>query len=60
MKRQFTSAGLTNNSIRKALTDLLCKPIAQARAIWIPTAIDALRGGNGYAWQTPKENGDMG
>ena len=55
MKLLLTSAGITNRSIRQALVDLLGKPIAQAKALCIPTAIYALAGGTGYAWGTLKE-----
>ncbi len=60
MKLLLTSAGITNDRIRKALVDLLGKPIAESKAICIPTAIYALPGSNGYAWQTLSELGDMG
>jgi len=38
MKLLLTSAGITNNSIRTALIDLLGKPIAECSAVCIPTA----------------------
>jgi dipeptidase E len=38
MKLLLTSAGVKNESIRKALLDLLGKPIAQCNALCIPTA----------------------
>ncbi|HRJ44262.1 MAG TPA: Type 1 glutamine amidotransferase-like domain-containing protein [Caldilineaceae bacterium] len=38
MKFLLTSAGITNDSIRRALVDLLGKPIAEANALCIPTA----------------------
>ncbi len=38
MKFLLTSAGITNDSIRNALVDLLGKPIAEASALCIPTA----------------------
>jgi dipeptidase E len=38
MKLLLTSGGITNNSIRNALLDLLGKPIAQSNALCIPTA----------------------
>jgi len=60
MKFLLTSAGITNDSIRKALVDLLGKPVARSRAILIPTSIYALPSGVGYAWQEIKELGDMG
>jgi dipeptidase E len=39
MKYLLASAGITNNSIRNALVDLLGKPIAEASALCIPTAM---------------------
>ncbi len=38
MKLLLTSAGITNPSIHSALVDLLGKPIAESRALCIPTA----------------------
>ncbi|GAB3938647.1 hypothetical protein GCM10029976_053450 [Kribbella albertanoniae] len=38
MKLLLTSGGITNESIRDALIDLLGKPIAESRALFIPTA----------------------
>ena len=38
MKYLLTSAGIKNDSIRKALVDLLGKPIAESNALCIPTA----------------------
>ena len=38
MKFLLTSAGITNDSIRNALVDLLGKPIAESSALCIPTA----------------------
>lgn len=39
MKLLLTSAGISNDSIRQALIRLLGKPIAEATALYIPTAI---------------------
>src|SRR5215470_11152088 len=39
MKLLLTSAGISNPSIRNALVDLLGKPIAEANALFVPTAI---------------------
>lgn len=39
MKLLLTSAGISNTSIHNALVDLLGKPIAEASALFIPTAI---------------------
>ena len=41
MKLLLTSGGITNNSIRNALVDLLGKPIAESSALYIPTALYA-------------------
>lgn len=45
MKLLLTSAGISNTSIHNALVDLLEKPVAEATALFIPTAIYALPGG---------------
>jgi len=45
MKLLLTSAGISNSSIHKALVDLLGKPIAEASALFIPTAIYAIPNG---------------
>lgn len=47
MKLLLTSAGISNTSIRKALLGLLGKPIAEANALFVPTAIYGLpKGGD--------------
>ncbi len=51
MKFLLTSAGISNDSIRNALVDLLGKPIAESSALCIPTAIYAFPGGAAMAWQ---------
>ncbi|MDQ6694610.1 MAG: Type 1 glutamine amidotransferase-like domain-containing protein [Chloroflexota bacterium] len=38
MKLLLTSGGITNNSIRNALVDMMGKPIAEATALFVPTA----------------------
>lgn len=45
MKLLLTSAGISNKSIHNALVVLLGKPIAEASALFVPTAIYAIRGG---------------
>ncbi|HEY4046981.1 MAG TPA: Type 1 glutamine amidotransferase-like domain-containing protein [Acidobacteriaceae bacterium] len=45
MRLLLTSAGISNTSIHDALVDLLGKPVAEASALFIPTAIYALPGG---------------
>src|SRR5258707_4277840 len=51
MKFLLTSCGISNDSIRNALVDLLGKPIAESSALCIPTAIYAFPGGAAMAWQ---------
>ena len=51
MKYLLTSAGVKNPSIHKALVDLLGKPIAEASALCIPTAIYAIPDGPKHAWE---------
>jgi dipeptidase E len=49
MKLLLTSAGIKNASIRNALVDLLDKPISEASALCIPTAM------YGHPWVGPGE-----
>jgi dipeptidase E len=51
MKLLLTSGGISNASIRNALVELLGKPIAECKALIIPTAIYAFAGGAGSAWR---------
>ncbi len=52
MKFLLTSAGIKNGSIRNALVDLLGKPIAESRALCIPTATYGHPTGSpGGAWR---------
>src|SRR5687767_9433263 len=51
MRALLTSAGVKNRSIHDALVDLLGKPIAEANALFIPTAIYPFPGGPGMAWR---------
>lgn len=44
MKLLLASGGITNASIRRALVDLLGKPISEATALFIPTAVYAIPG----------------
>jgi dipeptidase E len=50
MKLLLTSAGIRNESIRKALLDLLGKPVEASSALCIPTASHANPGGAAQAW----------
>jgi dipeptidase E len=45
MKLLLTSAGISNASIYKALVGLLGKPVADSSALFVPTAIYAIRNG---------------
>jgi dipeptidase E len=45
MKLLLTSAGISNTSIHNALVDLMGKPVNEASALFVPTAIYALPGG---------------
>ena len=45
MKLLLTSAGISNKSIRKALVELLGKPIEESKALFVPTAIYGIPGG---------------
>lgn len=45
MKLLLTAAGISNASIRHALVELLGKPIAEASALFVPTAIYGLPNG---------------
>ncbi len=51
MKFLLTSAGVKNESIHNTLVDMLGKPISECSALCIPTAIYAITGGPGHAWQ---------
>ena len=51
MKLLLTSAGIKNTSIHDALVDLLGKPIAEASALCIPTAIYPFPGGPAMAYR---------
>jgi len=45
MRYLLTSGGISNPSIHQALVDLLGKPIAESSALFIPTALYAMRTG---------------
>jgi dipeptidase E len=51
MRALLTSSGIKNGSIHEALVDLLGKPIAEANALFIPTAVYPFPGGPGMAWR---------
>jgi dipeptidase E len=60
MKLLLTSAGITNDSIRKALGEMLGKPITASKAVFIPSGVYAYPKGSAYAWQMLREHGEMG
>ncbi|MES2374925.1 MAG: Type 1 glutamine amidotransferase-like domain-containing protein [Bacteroidota bacterium] len=45
MKLLLTSAGISNKSIHNALVELLGKPVTEASALFVPTAIYGIAGG---------------
>ena len=51
MKFLLTSSGISNDSIRNTLVDLLGKPVAEANALCIPTAAYACADGAAMAWR---------
>lgn len=51
MNLLLTSGGIANPSIRRALVDLLGKPVEESNALVIPTAIYPFPGGNENSWQ---------
>ena len=51
MKYLLTSGGISNDSIRNTLVDLLGKPIAESSALVIPTALHAYYGGAAAVWR---------
>lgn len=60
MKLLLTSAGITNDSIRDALLDLLGRPITECKAVVVPTAMHALPGGPGFSPMLLRDLAAMG
>ena len=50
MKLLLTSSGISNKSIHDALVELLGKPIAEAKALFVPLGVYPFLGGQYYAW----------
>jgi dipeptidase E len=50
LKLLLTSSGISNRTIENALVDLLGKPVAESKALLVPTGIYPFRGGPYYAW----------
>lgn len=57
MRALLTSSGIKNSSIHEALVDLLGKPIAEANALFIPTALYPFPGGPGMAYRAVSGEG---
>ena len=49
-KLLLTSSGISNNSIRETLEELLGKPVSEASALFVPTGVYPFPGGPNYAW----------
>jgi dipeptidase E len=65
MKLLLTSGGVSNQSIRAALTDMLGKPVAESTALCIPTAMYGMPGTAVMTWrqiagQTPTPMVELG
>ena len=60
MKLLLTSRGITNNSIREALIDLIGKPIEQSAAAFVPTALHAMEHGGEYLVEALNEQREIG
>ena len=58
MRLLLASAGITNASIRRALVDLLGKPIVESTALCIPTASYGMRNGGAAAAYLPSTQSD--
>lgn len=59
-KLLLTSSGITNDTIQKALVDLLGKPIHESSALFVPTAIYAYPQGIKHGWEVIKEPAKLG
>ncbi len=59
-KLLLTSSGISNDSLQKALVDLLGKPISESSALFVPTAIYAYPEGIKNGWQVLKSQGELG
>ncbi|MEV6521158.1 Type 1 glutamine amidotransferase-like domain-containing protein [Longispora sp. NPDC051575] len=51
MRALLTSSGIRNGSIHAALVELLGKPVAEATALFVPTALYPFPGGAGMAYR---------
>ena len=57
IKLLLTSAGISNKSIHEALVELLGKPIAESKALFIPTAVYPFPNGAYMAWRAVSGKG---
>jgi dipeptidase E len=60
IKLLLTSSGITNESIQKALVELLGKPIKESSVLYVPTAIYAYPQGGKAAWLGLQKLGELG
>jgi dipeptidase E len=60
MRLLLTSSGLTNKSIRAALTELMGKPIGESKVVFVPTAMHAVADGGRYLWEDLAEQNEIG
>ena len=51
MKLLLTSSGISNESIKQALVNLLGKPISESSALCIPTGVQPFPGGPSHVYQ---------
>jgi dipeptidase E len=51
MQYLLTSGGIRNASLRDALVRLMGKPISEASALCVPTALHSMPGGGGAVWR---------
>lgn len=52
MRALLTSSGIANGALHDALVELLGKPVAEANALVIPTALYPFPGGSRLAWES--------
>jgi dipeptidase E len=60
MRLLLTSLGLSNESIRAALTELMGKPIVDAKLVFVPTAMHAVADGGEYLWEDIARQSEFG
>jgi dipeptidase E len=60
MRLLLTSNGITNLTIRRALEELLARPVGEAAVTFIPTAIYAMPDGGSYGWEVMQEQARTG